>query len=63
MRPTTKRLRPFKRLDEADLGKLNAYHQPNYEPDANQDNVKRYVETARETSRFMAVNSMRLSRV
>jgi carboxypeptidase Q len=44
----------FKRLDEAELGKLNAYQQPAYEPDAKEENTKRYLETAKEISRFMA---------
>lgn len=44
----------FKRLDEADLGKLNAYHQPEFDPDAQHDGIKQYLETAREINRFMA---------
>lgn len=44
----------FKRLDDAELGKLNAYHQPNYEPDASADAVKRWFDLASETARFMA---------
>jgi hypothetical protein len=44
----------FKRLDDAELGKLNTYHQPSYDPDSGQDMVKMYFETAREIDRFMA---------
>ncbi|MES2152810.1 MAG: M20/M25/M40 family metallo-hydrolase [Pseudomonadota bacterium] len=44
----------FKRLDDAELGKLNAYHQPKYEPDSEKDVIQRYYETAKELSRFMA---------
>jgi hypothetical protein len=44
----------FKRLDEADLAKLNAYQQPDYEPDAKEENIKRYLDSAKEITRFMA---------
>jgi carboxypeptidase Q len=44
----------FKRLDEGELGKLNAYHQPNYEPDASAEAIRRWFDLARETANFMA---------
>jgi hypothetical protein len=45
---------PFTRLDDAELGKLNAYHQPDYEPGAHMEGILRQLETNRETNRFMA---------
>ncbi len=44
----------FKRLDDAELGKLASYQQPFHDPDANRDTIRRWIEGARETNRFMA---------
>ena len=44
----------FKRLDDAELAKLGNYHQPNFEPDASAENIKRYFALTREIDRFMA---------
>jgi carboxypeptidase Q len=44
----------FKRLDDAELGKLASYEQPFHDPEANRDMIKRWIENARETNRFMA---------
>ncbi|MES2017694.1 MAG: M20/M25/M40 family metallo-hydrolase [Pseudomonadota bacterium] len=43
----------FKRLDEGELGKLNTYHQPSYDPDA-EDGFRHHIELARDINRFMA---------
>ena len=44
----------FKRLDDAELGKLAAYDQPFHDPDASRDMLMQWIENARETDRFMA---------
>ena len=44
----------FSRLDDGDLGKLNTYEQPSFDPDSLKEQIKRYYESHRETSRFMA---------
>ncbi len=46
---------PFKRYDEAELGKLSTYDQPRYDPEQSFDLYKKYFELAREIDRFMAL--------
>lgn len=43
----------FKRLEDADIGKLNAYEQPSFDPER-PETLKRYVELGKEMNRFMA---------
>jgi len=43
----------FKRLDDGELGKMNAYHQPQYDPDSERDALKN-AELTLEIERFMA---------
>lgn len=43
----------FKRLDDGELGKLNTYRQPSFDPER-ADRIKRYFETGKEIRRFMA---------
>lgn len=45
---------PFKRYDDAELGKLNAYDQPHFDPDEAADFYKNYFERAQAINRFMA---------
>ncbi len=44
----------FKRLDDAELGKLSTYDQPFHDPEANRDTIRQWFDNARETNRFMA---------
>jgi len=44
----------FKRLDDAELGKLNTYRQPSFDPDTSPEMIKRFFETSKEINRFMA---------
>lgn len=43
----------FKRLDDAEIGKLNNYRQPSYDPER-PEMLKRYLELGKELNRFMA---------
>ena len=56
----------FSRFDEGELGKLNTYEQPSFDPETMQDQIKRYYESNRETNRFMAAEGalaiLRMSR-
>lgn len=45
---------PFKRLDAAELGKLESYPQPKYEPGAMEEGIKRWLETDVKIDAFMA---------
>ena len=45
---------PFKRYDEAELGKLSTYDQPQYDPEQSFELYKKYFEQAHEIDRFMA---------
>ena len=44
----------FKRLDDAELGKLSTFDQPFHDPEANRDTIRQWFDTARETNKFMA---------
>jgi carboxypeptidase Q len=44
---------PFKRLEEGEIGKLNTYRQPSYDPDDGQEYVKR-VNNAKAMDKFFA---------
>ncbi len=44
---------PFKRLDEAEIGKLNTYRLPTFDPDDSHDYIKR-VNNAKEMDKFFA---------
>ncbi len=44
----------FKRLDDAELGKLAAFEQPFHDPEANRDMIRNWIEASRATNRFMA---------
>ena len=44
----------FKRLDDAELGKLGTFEQPSYDPDAMTDSIKKYFTDAKVIAKFMA---------
>jgi hypothetical protein len=44
----------FKRLDEGELGKLNAFHQPQYDPDSEKDMADRFFTLRKGVDDFMA---------
>jgi hypothetical protein len=56
----------FKRLDDGELGKLNTYRQPSFDPDR-PELIKRFMETGKETNRFFAAEGavalVRMSRL
>lgn len=44
----------FKRLDDSELGKMSAYDQPHFDPDAAVDGYKRWIQLPGEINRFLA---------